>query len=111
MALERRYWNFYWPLALMGVVMMLSRQFQNRALASYPDAKREIVVFALAFSTFSLFRAAIIFVPQMTNVLVRSRRSYGLVLAFTCAVCGVLTAPVALLALTPPAESAQPLGT
>ena len=37
-----QYWRFYWPLALTGVAMVLSVQFQNAALARYPEAVTEL---------------------------------------------------------------------
>lgn len=103
--MRREYWRFYWPLALTGVAMLLAPQIQNRALASYPDAKRELAVFALAVSVFGLFRATLAFVPQMANVLVRSAGSYRRVRLLILAVCAALTAPVAFLAFTPPGEA------
>jgi len=103
--MQREYWRFYWPLALTGVAMLLAPQIHNRALASYPDAKRELAVFALAVSVFGLFRATLAFVPQMANVLVRSAGSYRRVRLLVVAVCAALTAPVAFLAFIPPGEA------
>ena len=67
-----RYWRFYWPLALTGVAMVLAMQFQNGALARYPDAVTELAVFALASSTFGFFNAGLNFTPQLSNVFARS---------------------------------------
>ncbi len=103
--MRREYWRFYWPLALTGVAMLLAPQIHNRALASYPDAKRELAIFALALSVFGLFRATLAFVPQMANVLVRSAGSYRRVRLLVVIVCAALTAPVAFLAFTPPGEA------
>jgi hypothetical protein len=97
-----RYLKFFWPLALVGVSMHVARQFQNRALASYPNAKRELATFAIAFSTFALFNAVLVFVPQMTNRLARSRGSYRRCRQFTLIVACGITACVAILSLTPP---------
>jgi hypothetical protein len=93
------YWNFYWPLALTGLVTLLAQQLQNATLARYPNAAYELATFALAAGTFNLFDAALIFMPQLVNVLVRSRASARLCLGFTLAVCGVMTVPVLLLAI------------
>ena len=73
--MQRTYLRFYWPLALMGLAMLMGRQLRNGAAARYPDPERELAVFAIAFSIYSLFGATVIFVPQMANVLARSRRA------------------------------------
>ncbi len=96
-----QYWSFYWPLALTGLVTLLAQQLQNAALARYPDAARELATFALAAGTFHLFDAVLIFMPQLVNVLARSRAAARLCLRFTLAVCGIMTAPVVLLAFPP----------
>lgn len=67
-----QYWRFYWPLALTGVAMVLAIQFQNAALARYPEAVTELAVFALASGTFSLFHAGLNFTSQLSNVYARS---------------------------------------
>ena len=54
-----QYWRFYWPLALTGVAMVLGVQFQNAALARYPEAVTELAIFALGYSTFGFFRASL----------------------------------------------------
>lgn len=71
----RQYWRFYWPLALMGVAMVLSVQFQNAALARYPEAVTELAVFALSYSTFAFFRASLSFNTQLVTVFARSARA------------------------------------
>ena len=67
-----KYWKFYWPLALTGVAMVLSVQFQNAALARYPEAITELAIFALGYSTFGFFRASLNFIAQLSNVYARS---------------------------------------
>jgi Na+-driven multidrug efflux pump len=101
---QRRYFDFLWPLALVGLSMHVARQFQNRTLASYEDAKRELAVFAIAFSTHALFGAMMVFIPQMTNRLARSRGSYRRCLKFTVLVSCIITLLVGILSLTPPGE-------
>ena len=96
--MRRQYWRFFWPLSLMGVAMLLARQFQNGALARYGDAGREIAVFAIASSVLGLFVAPLAFVPMMSNVLARSRRGHRICLECLLAACAILTAPVAFLA-------------
>jgi len=98
----RRYWQFYWPLALTGMALVLSIQFQNGVLARYPDAVQELAVFALAGGVFTLFNASMAFVSQLSNVYARSdlgrRRCYRFVLLVSCALMALLLA----IALTPP---------
>ena len=69
-----QYWRFYWPLALTGLAMVLGVQFQNAALARYPEAVTELAVFALGYSTFGFFRASLNFIAQLSNVFARSPR-------------------------------------
>ncbi len=99
--MQSKYWKFFWPLALMGILMMLGRQFENLVLAKYPDAVRELATFAVAGSLFGLFNAILIFVPQMANVLARGRQSHRVCLRFTLAVAAGLTALVAALSFAP----------
>lgn len=70
-----QYWRFYWPLALTGVAMVLSVQFQNAALARYPEAVTELAIFALGYSTFGFFRASLNFIAQLTTVFARSENA------------------------------------
>ena len=98
--MQRKYWHFYWPLAVTGLVMLLGTQFQNGVLASYGDPARELSTYAYAGSTVFTFNALLVFVPQMTNVLARTRRGHRMCLRFTVAVCLAATAPVVLVALT-----------
>lgn len=67
-----QYWKFYWPLALTGLAMVLAVQFQNAALARYPEAITELAIFALGYSTFGFFRASLNFIAQLSNVYARS---------------------------------------
>jgi hypothetical protein len=97
----RRYWRFYWPLALTAVAMGLSVQFQNATLARYPAATRELATLALAWGAFGLFNACLQFVAQLSNVYARSpfarRRSHW----FVGLASVTIAAPVAALALLP----------
>ena len=98
---QAQYWSFYWPLALTGIAMLLAQQFQNGALARYPNAARELAVFALASSVFQLFNAALIFMPQMSNTFVRSRHGWRVCLNFTLVTGLVLSLPLAAAAFLP----------
>ncbi len=93
----RAYWQFYWPLALTGLAMVLSVQFQNAALARFPDAVTELAVFALAYGTFGFFRASLNFVNQLSNVYARSRYGARKTLRFVVIASALLTS--VLLAL------------
>lgn len=96
---QTRYWGFYWPLALTGIVALLANQLQNATLARYPDPARELATFAIATGVFHLFDAALIFLPQMVNVLARSRAAARRCLRFTVTVCLSMTVPVLVLAI------------
>ena len=96
----RRYWRFYWPLALTGVAMVLAVQFQNGALARYPGAVTELAVFALASSTFGLFNAGLNFTSQLANVFARSQAGRRASQRFVAAWSLALTLPLGLIAAT-----------
>ncbi len=98
---ERSYWRFYWPLALMGVVALSGRLAQNYALMAYPEGSAKLAAYALAIALVAPFRAALVFVPQMSNVMVRGPRSMRCSFRHLLAACGFLTLPVALLGWTP----------
>lgn len=97
----RAYWQFYWPLALTGLAMVLSVQFQNGALARFPDAARELAIFALAYGTFGFFRASLNFVNQLSNVFARSPHGARTTLRFVLMASALLTLPLAALAWLP----------
>ena len=97
---QRSYWRFYWPLAFIGAVVVAGRLGQNRVLLGYEEGKRELAQFTLALAIFGPFRSALIFVPQMSNVLVRGPKSFRSSARFLFTVCVLLTLPVALLGWT-----------
>ena len=103
--MQKEYLKFYWPLALTGLVLLLSRQFQNGVLARYPDAVRELAIYAFASGVFFILNAALVFVPQMANVLARSPRAHRVCLRFTLAACLLLSVPLVLLAFSPAGEA------
>ena len=94
------YWRFYWPLALIGVGMVLSIQFQNATLAKYPDAVTELAVLALSYGVFSFFNASLQFIAQLANVYARSpvatRRSWRFVVIAST----LIMLPLAIIAGT-----------
>jgi len=89
MHLYRRYWAFYWPLALTACFLLLGLQVFNAVLARYPNAERELAVFAYAISFIHFLEVAMAFMPQMVMVYARSRKARRRVLRF-CLSTGVL---------------------
>jgi len=98
---QGQYWSFFWPLVLTGLAMVLARQFQHGALGRFARPTEELAIFVYAWSSFHLFNAPIIFLPQMINVLARSRRARRKCLSFALSVAAILTVPVLVLAFTP----------
>jgi len=99
------YWRFYWPLALTGFALVLGLQFQNAALARYPDAVRELAVFALAQGTFGFFRAALNFMPQLSNIYARSPLGRQRSHRFSLVIATALAVPLLFLALAEPGRN------
>ena len=98
--LYRKYWTFFWPLALTGLALLLARQFRNGALARYPEAAFELAVFAVATSLIFVFAAAQLFLPQMSNLYVRTPRAYQICLRFTLVSSALLTIPLLIVGLS-----------
>ncbi|MGK0258075.1 MAG: hypothetical protein ACI96M_001508, partial [Candidatus Azotimanducaceae bacterium] len=94
----RNYWNFYWPLALMGIGLVLSMQFQNATIARYPQAVNELATLALAFGVFGFFNAGLQFVSQLANVFARSPHALRQTHRFVWLVGITLTLPIGLMA-------------
>lgn len=92
-----QYWRFYWPLALTGLAMVLSVQFQNAALARYPEAVTELAIFALGYSTFGFFRASLNFIAQLSNIFARSRTGSSRCHRFVLLVSILIMMPLVLL--------------
>lgn len=98
----RQYLRFYLPLTITGLALVLGRQFQNGTLARFPEASRELAVFAFATGTFFLFNAALGFVAQMANALARSWQAHRTCMRFTLLSALLLSTPLAVLAFTAP---------
>ena len=94
------YWRFYWPLALIGVGMVLSVQFQNATLAKYPDAVTELAVLALAYGVFSFFNASLQFIAQLSNVYARSPHATRQSWRFVVLASTLIMMPLAVIAGT-----------
>ena len=95
MHLYRRYWAFYWPLALTACILLFGMQIFNAVLARYPDAERELAVFAYATSIIQFLEVATAFMPQMVMVYGRSAAARYRVLRF-CMLAGLLFSGFAL---------------
>ena len=94
----RNYWNFYWPLALTGIGLVLSMQFQNATIARYPQAIAELAILAIAFGVFGFFNAGLQFVSQLANVFARSPQALQQTHRFVWPVVLTLTVPIGLMA-------------
>ena len=84
---QRELWRFFWPLSLMGLLVLTGPLAQNGILARYPDAVGELAVFARAWGTFAFFHATLVFVPQMANVLARSAADHRTCRRFAAGAC------------------------
>ncbi|HUS93135.1 MAG TPA: hypothetical protein VM695_14855 [Phycisphaerae bacterium] len=104
--MQKQYWRFYWPLALMGLTMLVGRQFENGVLSRYEDAAQQLATFAFAMGVYMPFGALLAFVPQMANVLGRSRRGHAVCLRFTMGLSLAITLPIVLAAFTEPGAAA-----
>jgi hypothetical protein len=90
-------------------VVCVGTVFRNRILLGYQQGKTELALYTLALGIFGPFRAGLIFVPQMSNVLVRGRKSAGASLRFLLTLSLLFTLPIALLAWTPVGHAVVPL--
>ncbi|TVR10726.1 MAG: hypothetical protein EA401_12050 [Planctomycetota bacterium] len=83
------YWRFWWPLALVGLAMPLSKVFINGGLARLEDGVSELATVAYAEGLFHLAQATMAFLPQAATVLVRSSADHHRcrLLAMVLAVC------------------------
>jgi len=95
------YWQFYWPLAIAPMLALISMQVLNAILARYPNAERELAVFAFAVSTLFIVEIATIFLTQTVTVFGRSPLARIRVYRFCLGTGLVLALPIVLLAITP----------
>jgi hypothetical protein len=95
-----KYWQFYWPLTLTGLGLILAIQIQNGVLARFPDAVTELAIFALAYSGYGLCNAALNFTAQLSNVFARSPHATLLTHRFVIAASIMLTLALSMLAHT-----------
>lgn len=97
----RKYWTFFWPLAFTGAAIILARQFRNGALARYPEAASELAIFAIATSLIFVFSAPQQFLPQMSNLYVRTPKAYWTCLRFTISATILFTIPLLIVGMSP----------
>ena len=79
---------------------MLSVQFQNAALAKYPNAVTELAVLALAYGVFSFFNASLQFIAQLSNVYARSPHATRQSWRFVVLASTLIMVPLAVIAGT-----------
>jgi hypothetical protein len=96
----RRYWRFFWPLALNGLFLLIGQQAFNGVLARHPDPERELAVYSYAIGLFYFFDIGTAFMPNMVTVYARTARARRVVRDFCLAIGVALTLPVLLAGAT-----------
>ncbi|TVR43537.1 MAG: hypothetical protein EA402_09550 [Planctomycetota bacterium] len=91
------YWRFWWPLALVGLAIPLSKVIINGGLARLEDGVVELATVAYAEGLFHLAQAAMAFVPQAATVLVRSRRDHQRCWRLSLLLAAMLALPILAL--------------
>ena len=100
----RDIWRFYGPLAVVSVLFLSGRLFQNYALLNFPDGVRQIATFTLASSIFFPCMSAVNFFPQLANTFVKGQADLRTVGRFSVLTCFVLSAVLWVIAWTPAGE-------
>ena len=80
--------------------MVLAHQFQNGILARYPEAVKELAIYAIASSVLGFFHAGLNFTSQLANVYARSSVGKRISQRFIGLWSVFLTIPVAILAFS-----------
>lgn len=93
----RRYFGFYWPLALTGSIGLSGMLVKNFILLSFEDGVHELALYALAWSVFLPVQSATWMVSQAVNVLVGGRESLASNIRFFGGVVLALTLPLVWL--------------
>ena len=101
----KQYWRFYWPLALTGMGLVLSVQFQNAVLARYPEAVKELAILAIAYGIYGFFNASLGFVAQLTNVYARSSEAKRKVHLFVICASLLICLPLCVISIMPIGQS------
>lgn len=100
MSRQREYWLFFWPLSLNGIVLLVGQQFQNAILARYPEAERELAIYAVAGGLIFLFNSSLVFLPQLVNVYARSEHGRRRTFQFIVTISVLMSLPMAWFSLT-----------
>lgn len=101
----RRYWRFFWPLALNGVFLLVGLQAFNGVLARHADPARELAVYSYAIGIFFFFDIGTAFLPQLVTVFGRSAAARARVLRFCMAVGVLFSLPVFLAGASAPGRA------
>lgn len=95
-----QYWQFFWPLAIMGVVNLAGRMAQNYTLLDFPNGIRELATFSLAMSIYWPISGVIAFLPQFSAVMIKGFRSLRSALIFVALICLAIEACLAWMAFS-----------
>lgn len=95
------YLKFFWPLSLMGVVMISGRLIQNFVLLRYENGVNELAWFALAMALYAPFQSVIAMVPHMTTVWGATPGSRKKAFRFFGMVCMLISLPLFGVAFSP----------
>ena len=106
---HRQYWQFFWPLALNGMFILLGQQAFNGVLARHANPERELAVYACAIGVFYFFDIGTAFMPNMVTVFARSVAARKRVLRFCLSIGALFTVPVWLLGGTDAGRAALAL--
>ncbi len=95
------YLKFFWPLSLMGIVMMSGRLIQNYVLLRFENGVNELAWFALAMALYGPFQSVIVMAPNMVTVWAKSSRSRRKTFDFITLVCMGISLPLFIVAFSP----------
>lgn len=100
MQFEKKYWQFFWPLALLAVAFQSSRLAQNFILLEMDGGVSNLAIYSLALSIFMPFHATMVFLPQAYTILVRDARSFQAGIRFAVLLVLLLVSVLSLFAYT-----------
>lgn len=101
MRIEKKYWQFFWPLALLALAFQSGRLAQNFILLEMEGGVSKLATFSLALSIFMPFHAAMVFLPQAYTILVRDQKSFRAGIRFAAILITGLLAILSLFAYSP----------
>jgi hypothetical protein len=102
------YWKFYWPLGLMSLALQSGILFRNFILLGLPDGVRALAVFTLALSVVQPLMAALVFMSQLSTIMVNSRADLAACTRFLWIFLLALEAILVPLAWTPAGAAILP---